>query len=181
MADMRAHPEVITASFPNIELQCEIKYKNCDLSEITHVVAHLSNIRACNIMKSTTGGPCDPYPEEDALDFIGKMLSQTIFGNENQLEWLGAECHGRRHFVAFTNTPKKGKRVEGQGLGIDKFQVIEAMFVRPNSQEKQKVFWRPAREVICQKVAVKAKNAVEMVRIRVVGRFDAAPPKTIKN
>ncbi|KAJ5467678.1 hypothetical protein N7475_005430 [Penicillium sp. IBT 31633x] len=172
MTSTHPYPEVLTASVPDLDLQGEIKYEDYNLSNIIHVVAHLSDTRISDIIESATGAVYDSNDTPEYLDFIGKMLSKAIFGKENLLEWLGTECHGRRQFVAFTNIKKKEKCAQRQSSADGRLQVIEIMFLWSRPQEKRKIFWRPAREIVCRRVQARASIAVEMVRVRIRPRFD---------
>lgn len=132
----------------------------------------LSDTRISDIIESATGAVYDSNDTPEYLDFIGKMLSKAIFGKENQLEWLGTECHGRCQFFAFTNIKKTEKCAQSQSSADGRLQVIEIMFLRSRPQEKRKIFWRPAREIVCRLVQARASIAVEMVRVRIRPRFD---------
>ncbi|KAJ5616154.1 hypothetical protein N7537_001268 [Penicillium hordei] len=170
MAETRSSPEVITASLPALEVQCEKKFKCYDVSNFTHIVVHLSDMairNLKNITNSNADPPCE-FDNEDYLDIIGKMLSVTFFGNENQLEWLDTERVGRRKFVAFTNIEKKEKRAQSQSPGHGKLQVVEVMFMRTSPRDTQKIFWRPARATVLQRVQIRMYDLVEMVRVRVM-------------
>ncbi|CAI7584570.1 unnamed protein product [Penicillium viridicatum] len=166
MAETRSSPEVITASLPAFEVQCEKKFKYCDVSNFTHIVVHLSDTAIRNL-KNNTNSNADPsrIDNEDYLDIIGKMLSVTFFGNENQLEWLDTERVGRRRFVAFTNIEKKKNGAQSQSPSSGKLQVAEVMFMRTSPRDTQKIFWRPARATVLQRVQIRVCDLVEMVRV----------------
>ncbi|KAJ5878772.1 hypothetical protein N7455_002237 [Penicillium solitum] len=152
MAETRSSPEIVTASLPALEVQCEKKFKYYDVSNFTHIVVHLSDTAIRNL-KNITNSNADPSYEldnEDYLDIIGKMLSVTFFGNENQLEWLDTERKG-----AQSQSPSSGK-----------LQVVEVMFLRTSPRDTQKIFWRPARATVLQRVQIRVYDLVEMVRVR---------------
>lgn len=96
------------------------------------------------------------------------MLSVTFFGNETQLEWLDTERVGRRRFVAFTNIEKKEKGTQSQSPSSGNLQVVEVMFLRTSPRDTQKIFWRPARATVLQRVQIRVYDLVEMVRVRVM-------------
>ncbi|KAJ5514125.1 hypothetical protein N7463_003677 [Penicillium fimorum] len=175
MAETRSYPDLTTASFPNLDIQCEGRFKNYDFTNVTHVLVHLCDIIIKNI--NANADASDEYDNEDYLNIIAKMLSVKFFGNENQLEWLDTERVGRRTFVAFTNIEKKWERVQSQSTSDEKLEVVEVMFMRSNHRELQKAFWRPARAIISQKVLARVKkDLVEMVRLRVMWtRLNVSP------
>ncbi|KAJ5208937.1 hypothetical protein N7449_003316 [Penicillium cf. viridicatum] len=177
MAETRSSPEVITSSLPALEVQCEKKFKSYDVSNFTHIVVQqvpfqmiLSDMAIRNLknIMNSNADPSYEFDNEDYLDIIGKMLSVTFFGNENQLEWLDTERVGRRRFVAFTNIEKKEKRAQSQSPSHGKLQVVEVMFMRTSPRDTQKIFWRPARATVLQRVQIRACDLVEMVRVRVM-------------
>ncbi|CAG7966241.1 unnamed protein product [Penicillium nalgiovense] len=160
MAETRSSPEVTTASLPALDVQYENKFKDYELSDITHIVVHLSVVNLRNIMKSNTD-ISSKYDNEGYLDIVGKMLSVAFFGNGTQLEWLGTERVGRRKFVAFTNIKNKEKLVQNQSLRYGKLKVVEVMFIRTNPRKTQKIFWRPARKIVFRRVLIKVHDSVE--------------------
>lgn len=106
------------------------------------------------------------------------MLSVTFFGNENQLEWLDTERVGKRRFVAFTNTEKKEEGVQSLSPMGGKLQVVEVMFMRTSPRDTQKIFWRPARATVLQRVQIRVYDLVEMVRVHVMrARSNVVPRK----
>ncbi|KAK4871381.1 hypothetical protein LT330_000618 [Penicillium expansum] len=164
MAETRSSPEVINASLPALEVQHENKFKDYNFSDITHVVVHLSDITIRNIqnMMNSKSNTSNEYENKGYLEIIGKMLSLTFFGNENQLEYLDTEHVGRRKFVAFTNIQKKEKPDQSQSPSHEKLQVIEVIFMRTNPRETLKIFWRPARAIVFQRVLTRVKKLLEM-------------------
>ncbi|CAI7652205.1 unnamed protein product [Penicillium crustosum] len=170
MAETCPSPEVTTTSLPALEVQCEKKFKYYDVSKFTHIVAHLSDtaIRNLKNIANSNADPSYEFDNEDYLDIIGKMLSMTFFGNENQLEWLDTERVGRRRFVAFTNIKKKEKGAQSQSPSNGKLQVAEVMFLRTSPRDTQKIFWRPARATVLQRTQIRVYDLVEMVRVRVM-------------
>jgi hypothetical protein len=84
--------------------------------------------------------------------YIGKVLSKAFFDNEEQLEWLNAVRVGNREFISFTNTQKNIPDQEEQNTGKEKLRVVEVDFSKPQPGENLKLFWKPARGIICQKV-----------------------------
>ncbi|KAJ5255570.1 hypothetical protein N7497_006944 [Penicillium chrysogenum] len=166
MAETRSPPEVTTASLPVLDVHYEHKFRDYDLSGITHIVVHLSDTHIKNIINSNTD-ISNEYNNQCYLDIVEKILSVTFFGNENQLEWLGSERHGGRKFVAFTNIKNEEKWVQNQSLRYGKLKVVEVMFMRANPRETQKIFWRPARKIVFRRVLIKVRNSVERARVRV--------------
>ncbi|KAI3291489.1 hypothetical protein DTO002I6_5742 [Penicillium roqueforti] len=171
MADIHSSPEDITTSLPALDVRYESKFKDYNLSNITHVVAHLSDRKIKNNMDSNAD-ISNEYDTENYLNIIGNMLSVTFFGNENQLDWLHTEQIGRRKFVAFTNIEKKEKRIQSPSLSPrnGKLQVVEVIFMRTSPREIQKVFWRPARPIVLRRVLARVKNSLELARVRVMRR-----------
>ncbi|EKV07370.1 UPF0648 protein C3H5.09c [Penicillium digitatum] len=180
MAEARSSPEVIGVSLPALEVQHETKFEDYSLTDITHVVVHLSDITPKNI-RNIMNFNADTSYEYDGkyyVDLIGKMLSVTFFGNENQLELLGTELMGRRVFVAFTNIEQKKELDLNQSSRHEKLQVAEVMFMRTNPRETLKIFWRPARAMVLQRVLAKVMKGSEMGRVRVMRtRSDVIPRK----
>lgn len=104
-------------------------------------------------MQSIAGVPYNfnkPWP---FWFFIGKIVSKAFFDNEEQLEWLNAVRVHTREFIAFTNTLKKNASNQ-KGSNVEKanLQMVEVDFSKPHPGEHLKLFWKPARGIICQKV-----------------------------
>ena len=76
--------------------------------------------------------------------FIGKIISKCFFNDEGQLEWLNAVRVRSREFIAFTNPPKNADETN--------LQIVEIDFIKPQPNETLKMFWKPARAIIRQKV-----------------------------
>ncbi|CAG8888070.1 unnamed protein product [Penicillium egyptiacum] len=173
MTETHSSAEVIAASLAALDVQYESKFRDYDLSAVAHIVVQ-------NIMNSNPD-ISNEYDNEGYLDIIGKILSVTFFGNENQLEWLGTERVGRRKFVAFTNIKNKEKWVQNQSPRHGKLKVVEVMFMRTNPREKQKIFWRPARKIVFRRVRIRAHKSVERAQGRVVTtRADVISQKLVQ-
>lgn len=84
--------------------------------------------------------------------FVGKIVSMAFFDNKEQLEWLNAVRVRNREFIAFTNTRKNILTQEEQNTEKGKLQIVEIDFSKPQPGENLKLFWKPARGIICQKV-----------------------------
>lgn len=113
----------------------------------------LSDRRLDSIMQSIAGVPYDfdkPWP---FWFFIGKIISKAFFDDEEQLEWFNSVRVRTREFIAFTNTKRQKASNQGE-LSIEKtgLRVIEVDFSKPQPGEDLKLNWKPAREIICQKV-----------------------------
>ena len=108
------------------------------------------------------------YDSEDYLDIVRKLLSAAFFRNENQLEWLGTERVGRRKFIALTNIKNKEQWVRNQSPRYGKLKVVEVMFMPTNPWETQKIFWRPARNIVFRRILIKVRNSAERARARVM-------------
>ena len=105
------------------------------------------------IIQSIAGVPYDfnkPWP---FWFFIGKTVSKAFFGDEEQLEWFNAVRVRTREFIAFTNIQKQGD-FDPNEWNIKKIrpQIVEVDFFKPQPGEDLKLFWKPAREIIYQKV-----------------------------
>lgn len=105
------------------------------------------------IIQSIAGVPYDfnkPWP---FWFFIGKIVSKAFFGDEEQLEWFNAVRVRTREFIAITNIQKKGD-FDPNEWNIKKIrpQIVEVDFFKPQPGEDLKLFWKPAREIIYQKV-----------------------------
>ncbi|KAJ5944121.1 hypothetical protein N7516_004289 [Penicillium verrucosum] len=173
MAETRSSPEVIAASIPTLDVRCEKKFEYYDVSQITHIVVHLSD-KVIRNLKNITNSDADPSSEEDCSHLIGKMLSVTFFGNENQLEWLDTERVGKRRFVAFTNTEKKEKGAQSLSPMGGKLQVVEVMFMRtsPPGYTKNLLETRQSNSPPA------VYDLVEMVRVHVMrARSNVVPRK----
>lgn len=104
-------------------------------------------------MQSIAGVPYNfnkPWP---FWFFVGKIISKAFFDDEEQLEWLNAVRVRTREFIAFTNTQKE-KASDHKESNIEKTElhIVEVDFSKPQPGENLKLFWKPAREIICQKV-----------------------------
>lgn len=85
--------------------------------------------------------------------FIGKALSKALFGDEQQLQWLNAVRVRNREFVEFINMGgDRMSDLELMNRGEGKLRVIEVEFSKPIPGEDLKAFWKPAREIIRQRV-----------------------------
>lgn len=84
--------------------------------------------------------------------FVGKIVSKAFFNNEEQLGWLNTVQVRNREFIAFTNTQISISDQEEQQARKRKLRVVEVDFPKPQPGENLKLFWKPARGIICQKV-----------------------------
>ena len=106
--------------------------------------ARLSDRRLDSIMQSVASISYDfnkPWP---FWFFIEKIISKCFFNDEGQLEWLNAVRVRSREFIAFTNPPKNADETN--------LQIVEIDFIKPQPNETLKMFWKPARAIIRQKV-----------------------------
>lgn len=105
------------------------------------------------IILSIAGVPYDfnePWP---FWVFIGKIVSKAFFGNEEQLEWLNAVRVRTREFIAFTNIQNKRDFDPNEwNIKRTRPQIVEVDFFKPQPGEELKLFWKPARDIIYQKV-----------------------------
>ena len=83
--------------------------------------------------------------------FIGKIVSKAFFNNEEQLKWLNTVQVRNREFIAFTNSHNVPNQEE-QNTGKMNLRVVEIDFSKPQPGENLKLFWKPARGIICQKL-----------------------------
>ena len=85
--------------------------------------------------------------------FIGKITSKAFFDDEKQLEWVNAVGVQTREFIAFTNTQiNRVSNQETSNIEEAKLRIVEVDFPKPQPGENLKLFWKPARGIICQKV-----------------------------
>jgi hypothetical protein len=85
--------------------------------------------------------------------FIGKIVSKAFFSDEGRLEWLNAVRVRTREFIAFTNTQTNiVSNKDKSNIERAKLQVVEVEFSKPQPGESLKLFWKPARAIISQKV-----------------------------
>ncbi|KAL4802040.1 hypothetical protein BDV18DRAFT_164548 [Aspergillus unguis] len=143
----------ILAPVPTVELTVEDRFRTVKTSDVSHVVVQLSDTRMDSIMRNCAGLAYDfdkPWP---FWFFIGKALSKAFFGDEQQLKWLNAVRVRNREFIAFTNMGEERMsdldllNREKEGLCV-----IEVDFSKPVPGEALKAFWKPAREIIRQRV-----------------------------
>lgn len=104
-------------------------------------------------MQSVAGVPYNfnkPWP---FWFFIGKIVSKAFFDEEKQLEWLNAVRVQTREFIAFTNTQiNRVSNQETSSIEEAKLRIVEVDFPKAQPGENLKLFWKPARGIICQKV-----------------------------
>ncbi|KAI9375217.1 hypothetical protein BJX61DRAFT_494762 [Aspergillus egyptiacus] len=143
----------ITVPVPTVDLAVEDRFRTSNTAEISHVVVQLSDKRLDSIMQSCASLSYDfdkPWP---FWFFIGKALSKAFFGDEQQLQWLNAVRVRNREFIAFTNIQREDiSGPEELDRGKGKLRVVEVDFAKPVPGENLKAFWKPAREIICQRV-----------------------------
>ncbi|KAL4962443.1 uncharacterized protein BDV14DRAFT_202777 [Aspergillus stella-maris] len=86
--------------------------------------------------------------------FVGKILSNALFGNEEQLEWLNVTRVRDREFISFTKVWGNKAVLDSERKLDDNesLQIVEVDFIKPVPGEELKAFWKPAREIICQRV-----------------------------
>ncbi|KAJ5591925.1 uncharacterized protein N7459_002294 [Penicillium hispanicum] len=144
--------KAITAPVPTVNVTTEDRHKSVLAADISHFVVQLSDKRFDSIMQSVAGVPYDFNKLWAFWFFIGKIVSKAFFDNEEQLEWLNAVRVRNREFIAFTNTQKNKPNQEEQNTGNGRLRVVEIDFSKPQPGENLKLFWKPARGLICQKV-----------------------------
>ncbi|PIG88205.1 hypothetical protein AARAC_010704 [Aspergillus arachidicola] len=88
------------------------------------------------------------FPVADITHFV--VQSKALFDDEEQLEWLNAVRVRTRESIAFTNT--QINRFCNQNIDEAKLRIVEIDFSKPQPGENLKLFWKPAREIIYQKV-----------------------------
>ena len=104
-------------------------------------------------MQSVAGVPYNWHKPWPFWFFIGKIVSKAFFNDEKQLEWLNAVRVQTREFIAFTNTQiNRVSNQETSSIGEAKLRIVEIDFPKPQPGENLKLFWKPARGIICQKV-----------------------------
>jgi hypothetical protein len=106
-------------------------------------------------MQSVAGVPYNFNEPWEFWFFIGKIISKVFFGNEQQLEWFNATRVGSQlEFIKYSNIQKKGNNPQQElsDEGRPKLLVIEVNFHKSRPGEDLKLFWKPARELMCQKV-----------------------------
>lgn len=85
--------------------------------------------------------------------FIGKTVSKAFFGDEQQLKWLNSVRVRTREFIAFTNVQTENiLDPENSNYVEEELRVVEVDFSKPTPGEDLKAFWKPGREIICQRV-----------------------------
>lgn len=84
--------------------------------------------------------------------FVGKIVSKAFFNDEEQLKWLNTVQVRNREFIAFTNIQIDIPNQEEPNTGKGKLRVVEIDFSKPQPGENLKLFWKPARGIICKKV-----------------------------
>ncbi|KAJ5110876.1 hypothetical protein N7532_001411 [Penicillium argentinense] len=144
--------KVITAVVPTADVITEDRHKSVRASDISHFVVQLSDKRQESLMQSVAGVPYSfdrPWP---TWFFIGKIVSKTFFDNEEQLRWLNTVRVRNREFIAFTNAQKNVSNQAKQNTREGMLRVVEVDFSKPQPGENLKLFWKPARAIICQKV-----------------------------
>ncbi|KAJ5257686.1 hypothetical protein N7524_009242 [Penicillium chrysogenum] len=144
--------KAITAPVPIVDVATEDRHKSVLAADITHFVVQLSDKRLDSLMQSVAEVPYNfnkPWP---SWFYIGKVLSKAFFDNEEQLEWLNAVRVRDREFIAFSNTEKNIPVQKEQNTEKEELRVVEVDFSKPQPGENLKLFWKPARGIICQKV-----------------------------
>ncbi|KAJ5629787.1 hypothetical protein N7528_003444 [Penicillium herquei] len=146
--------EAITVPVPTAVVTTEDRHNTFPIADISHFVVQ----RLDSIMQHVAGVSYDfdmPWP---FWFFIGKIISKCFFDNEGQLEWLNAVRVRSREFIAFTNTQINSNKAN--------LRIVEIDFLKPQHNEDLKLFWKPARGLICQKVEFwldyQSRQAVEI-------------------
>lgn len=91
----------------------------------------------------------EPWP---SWFFVGKIISKAFFDDENHLEWLNAVRVGNREFIAFTHVQRPFPNLGEARPEERDVRVVEIDFSKPQPGENLKLFWKPARQIIRQKV-----------------------------
>ncbi|KAJ5963549.1 uncharacterized protein N7479_003425 [Penicillium vulpinum] len=145
--------QAITVPVPIAEVTTEDKYRACPITDASHFVVQ----RLDSIMLSVAGISYDSNKPWPFWFFIGKILSKSLFEVEGQLEWLNAVRVRSREFIAFTKAQYKSDPEKA------KLQIVEIDFLKPQPNEPLKLFWKPARGIICQKV--QDSSSIEILSI----------------
>ncbi|KAJ5697496.1 hypothetical protein N7488_011180 [Penicillium malachiteum] len=130
--------EATTVPVHTAVVTTEDRHKTFPIAEISHFVVR----RLDSIMQHVAGVPYDFDMSWPSWFFIGKIISKCFFDNEGQLEWLNAVRVRSREFIAFTNTQVNSDKAN--------LQIVEIDFLKPQPNEDLKLFWKPARGLICQ-------------------------------
>ncbi|KAL5356156.1 hypothetical protein BJX96DRAFT_142384 [Aspergillus floccosus] len=144
--------KAITVPVPTIDLTVEARFQNLPVADISHVVIQLSDKRLDSIMQSCASLTYDfdnPWP---FWFFIGKIISKALFGDEQQLQWLNTVRVRNREFIAFTHILLEASDLEQLNQDKAPLRVVEVDFSKPVPGERVKAFWKPAREIIRQRV-----------------------------
>lgn len=82
--------------------------------------------------------------------FLGKIISQALFQEGLWLEVLNYVPVRNIEFVGYTNKERSRKDEPRSARSVT--NVIEVHFSRPQLGEPIHVFWKPARDLIVQKI-----------------------------
>ncbi|KAJ6032745.1 hypothetical protein N7540_003477 [Penicillium herquei] len=146
VAPLLLNDKAITVPVPIAEVTTEDRYRSFPIADIDYFVVQLSGKRFDSIMQFVAGIPYEFNKPSPFWFFIGKDLSKTFFDNEGQLEWFNAVRIRSWGFIAFTNT-QRNRSHDARTL-----QVVEIDFLKPQPKENLKLYWKPARGIIRQKV-----------------------------
>lgn len=82
--------------------------------------------------------------------FLGKIISRALFQEDSWLEVLNYVPVRNIEFVGYTNKQRSDEDDTSSARVVT--NVIEVHFSRPQPGEPIRVFWKPARGLIVQKI-----------------------------
>ncbi|KAJ5936838.1 hypothetical protein N7466_003288 [Penicillium verhagenii] len=135
-----------TAPLPAVEEVFPDQYKDIDILDVTHFVVQMNDI-----IQHSLGIPYDPSRSLPYWHYICRLVSQTLFQNDSQLEWLNTLYIWGIEHITLTNpehnVPEEKK--ESQNVTL---RAIEIGFSRTQPGEKLKLCWHPARKLTTEHV-----------------------------
>lgn len=80
--------------------------------------------------------------------FVGKIVSNALFGIEEDLEWLNTVIVWEMKFISFANTQYIVSNQGEEGTTGEDLRVVEVEFPKPQQGGSLNLFWKPTRAII---------------------------------
>ncbi|KAK4153959.1 hypothetical protein C8A00DRAFT_14874 [Chaetomidium leptoderma] len=146
--------DAIDAPVPEVRATTEERFRDSDVSNLTHVVIQVTVSRQRDIFRYI-GYKYDWNQPGPFWHFLGKMVTKALLDDNAELRELNFVAIGRREFIAST-TPMWRAAVEAKkaadGAELPPLRVIEVNFKKPQPGKPLEFTWAPARPLFAAKI-----------------------------
>ncbi|KAH8909631.1 hypothetical protein BR93DRAFT_403588 [Coniochaeta sp. PMI_546] len=143
----------VDAPIPETQVATDDCVKDLDLKTVSHVVVQISDARQKQVFASV-GYQFDSNRPTPYWYFLGKITAQAIYGDPAELLLLNYVRVRTREFIGFT-TATWATAVKAQKLANTEappLNVIEVDFEKPQPGKPLRLFCKPARGLIAERI-----------------------------